>query len=115
MSLSDMAVLVLRVSNSLTAKSRTIEQVDWTTDAMLGSVGRLVLISLRVVPIYCAMDSPQGRLMLKGICLALDLIFIIDLDVLDSVWVLSFAFSETDDFVDFFVVDLLKIVEIKSV
>jgi len=109
MSLSVMAVFIFLANNSLTAKSRTIEHVDWTTDAILGSVGRLALISASEVPIYWAIDSPQGRLMLKGTCFDFDFIDVIDFDfdVLD--WVLDFAFSRVFDVL--VKVDLFKIIE----
>jgi len=61
MSCNEMAVLALIEMSDLTAESLTIEHVDCTTDLRVGSVGKLAISSGNDVPIYCAIDSPQGR------------------------------------------------------
>jgi len=100
-------------SNSLTAKSRTIEQVDWTTDAIFGSLGRLALISASVVPIYWAIDSPQGRLMLNGNCFDLDLTEVLDFDWDFEVFDLDCTLSKVFDVL--VKVDLFKITDNKNI
>lgn len=57
--------------SSFTAKSRTIEQVELIVLSRLGSVGKLASNSSVDDPIYCAIESPQGKDGLNGICFAL--------------------------------------------
>lgn len=104
--------------SSLTAKSRTIEHVELTVLSRLGSVGRLNVNSSTEDPIYCAIDSPQGKDGLNGIWCALAFIVekvfalsvLVDLDC-DLIallffirdWDLFLFFSDDSDF-DKFVV-----------
>jgi len=90
MSLSVMAVFWFLDISALTAKSLTIEQVDWTIDFRDGSFGRFVSISVKFVCKYWAMDSPHGKNILKGNCDARALILVIDLlFIVVSIFVLN--------------------------
>jgi len=71
--------------SSFTAKSRTIEQVELIVLSRLGSVGKLASNSSVDDPIYCAIESPQGKDGLNGICFALAFTLAIVFDLREDV------------------------------
>jgi len=71
--------------SSFTAKSRTIEQVELIVLSRLGSVGKLASNSSVDDPIYCAIESPQGKDGLNGICFALAFTLAIVFDLREAV------------------------------
>jgi len=71
--------------SSFTAKSRTIEQVELIVLSRLGSVEKLASNSSVDDPIYCAIESPQGKDGLNGICFALAFTLAIVFDLREAV------------------------------
>jgi len=71
--------------SSFTAKSLTIEQVELIVLSRLGSVGKLASNSSVDDPIYCAIESPQGKDGLNGICFALAFTLAIVFDLREAV------------------------------
>lgn len=101
---SMMAARLFFLINSCTAKSRTMLQVELMVLSKLGSLGKFAVNSSTLVPIYWAMESPQGSEGLNGTCLAFCLIADIDL-ILDLSLFKDFIEDFVDDLVNDFAVD----------